>query len=99
MQIPAASDGKCLRYVDIGHTLGSTGSCCCPSTPVSGRWSGVGASTRQALVSLPEEVRRAVRWEIRRDLGDTGGPIGIEMEGGLPAVGANRAHTMPGVRT
>lgn len=39
-----------------------------------------GASTGQALVSLPEEVRRAVRQEIRRGLGDTGGPIGIEVE-------------------
>jgi ubiquinone/menaquinone biosynthesis C-methylase UbiE len=39
-----------------------------------------GASTGQALVALPEEVRRAVREEIRRDLGDTGGPIGIEVE-------------------
>jgi hypothetical protein len=39
-----------------------------------------GGSSGQALVSLPEEVRRAVREEIRRDLGDAGGPIGIEVE-------------------
>jgi hypothetical protein len=42
---------------------------------------GQGAgSPGQALVSLPEEVRRAVREEVRRDLGDTGGPIEIEVE-------------------
>jgi ubiquinone/menaquinone biosynthesis C-methylase UbiE len=39
-----------------------------------------GGSSGQALVSLPEEVRHAVREEIRRDLGDTGGPIRIEVE-------------------
>lgn len=37
-------------------------------------------SPGQALVSLPEAARRAVREEVRRDLGDTGGPIGIEVE-------------------
>ncbi len=39
-----------------------------------------GGSSGQALVSLPAEVRRAVREEIRRDLGDTGGPVEIEVE-------------------
>jgi len=39
-----------------------------------------GASTGQALVSLPEGVRRAVREEVRRDLGDTDAAIGIEVE-------------------
>ena len=39
-----------------------------------------GGSPGQALVSLPEEIRRAVREEVRRDVGDTGGPIEIEVE-------------------
>jgi|SRR4051812_33357378 hypothetical protein len=39
-----------------------------------------GASTGQALVSLPEETRRAVREQVRRDLRDTGGAIEIEVE-------------------
>jgi ubiquinone/menaquinone biosynthesis C-methylase UbiE len=39
-----------------------------------------GGSPGQALVSLSEETRRAVREEVRRDLGDTGGPIEIEVE-------------------
>lgn len=39
-----------------------------------------GASTGQALAALPEEIRRAVREEVRRDLGDTGGPIEVEAE-------------------
>jgi SAM-dependent methyltransferase len=34
----------------------------------------------QAYVVLPEAERRAVREEVRRNLGDTGGPIGIEVE-------------------
>jgi ubiquinone/menaquinone biosynthesis C-methylase UbiE len=37
-------------------------------------------SSGQAFVSLPEAVRHAVREEVRRDLGDTGGPIEIEVE-------------------
>ena len=41
-----------------------------------------GASTGQALAALPEEIRRAVREEVRRDLADTGGPI--EAEGRVP---------------
>lgn len=39
-----------------------------------------GASTGQALATLPEEIRRTVRDEVRRDLGDTGGPIDVEAE-------------------
>jgi ubiquinone/menaquinone biosynthesis C-methylase UbiE len=34
----------------------------------------------QAFVSLPEDVRRAVREDIQRGLGDTGGPIELEVE-------------------
>ena len=34
----------------------------------------------QAFVRLPEEVRRAVREEVRRDLDDRGGPSNIEVE-------------------
>ena len=41
-----------------------------------------GASTGQALAALPEEIRRAVREEARRDLADTGGPI--EAAGRVP---------------
>lgn len=39
-----------------------------------------GASTGQALAVLPEDIRRAVREEVRRDLGDTGGPVKPEAE-------------------
>ena len=39
-----------------------------------------GASTWHALLSLPEDMRRAIREEVRRDLGDMGGPVEIEME-------------------
>lgn len=42
-----------------------------------------GASTGQALASLPEEIRRAIREEVRRDLGDTGGPIEVTVEVGF----------------
>jgi ubiquinone/menaquinone biosynthesis C-methylase UbiE len=37
-------------------------------------------SPGQAFVSLPEAARHAVREEVRRDLGDTGGPIEVEVE-------------------
>ena len=37
-------------------------------------------SPGQAFVSLPEAARRAVREEIRCDLGDAGGPIKVEVE-------------------
>ena len=39
-----------------------------------------GGSTGQAFVALTEEQRRAVREEIRREVGDAGGPIGIEVD-------------------
>jgi ubiquinone/menaquinone biosynthesis C-methylase UbiE len=39
-----------------------------------------GASTGQALATLPDDIRRTVREEVRRDLGDTGGPIQVEAE-------------------
>jgi ubiquinone/menaquinone biosynthesis C-methylase UbiE len=39
-----------------------------------------GGSTGQALAALPEEIRRAVREEARRDLADTGGPVRAEAE-------------------
>ena len=39
-----------------------------------------GASTGQALAGLSDEIRQAVREEVRRDLGDTGGPIEVEAE-------------------
>jgi ubiquinone/menaquinone biosynthesis C-methylase UbiE len=39
-----------------------------------------GVSTGQVLAALPDEIRRAVRDEVRRDLGDTGGPIEVEVE-------------------
>src|SRR4051812_34891900 len=39
-----------------------------------------GGSSGQVLVSLPEETRRAVPREVRRDLCDTGGAIEIEVE-------------------
>jgi hypothetical protein len=37
-------------------------------------------SPGQAFVSLPDAARRAVREELRRQLGDTGGPIEVEVE-------------------
>jgi hypothetical protein len=37
-------------------------------------------SAGQVFVSLPEETKRAVREDVRRDVGDTGGPIQIEVE-------------------
>ena len=39
-----------------------------------------GASTGQALAALPEEIRRAVREEVRGDLADKGGPVEAEAE-------------------
>jgi ubiquinone/menaquinone biosynthesis C-methylase UbiE len=39
-----------------------------------------GGSTGQALAALPEEIRRAIREEVRRNLADTGGPIEAEAE-------------------
>ena len=39
-----------------------------------------GASTGQALAALPEEIRRAVREEVRGALADSGGPVKAEAE-------------------
>ena len=39
-----------------------------------------GGSPGQAFVSLPKDIQRAVREEVRSDLCDTGGPIEIEVE-------------------
>ena len=39
-----------------------------------------GGSTGQALAALPEEIRRAIREEARRDLADAGGPVRAEAE-------------------
>ena len=39
-----------------------------------------GGSTGQALASLPEPTRRAIREEMRRALGGDGGPVNIEVE-------------------
>jgi len=37
-------------------------------------------SSGQIFVSLPPDTQRAVREDVRRDVGDTGGPIEIEVE-------------------
>jgi ubiquinone/menaquinone biosynthesis C-methylase UbiE len=39
-----------------------------------------GASTGQALAALPVDIRHAVREEVRRDLGNTDGPVEVQME-------------------
>jgi ubiquinone/menaquinone biosynthesis C-methylase UbiE len=39
-----------------------------------------GASTGQALAALPDDIRHAVREEVRRDLGNTDGPVEVHME-------------------
>src|SRR5262249_33302194 len=39
-----------------------------------------GGSSGQAYLTLPEAERRAVREEVKRNLGDTDGPIGIDVE-------------------
>ena len=39
-----------------------------------------GGSSGQVYVALPEAERQAVREEVRRNVRDTGGPIGIEVE-------------------
>ena len=51
-----------------------------PSRLISNHSSKGGGSSGQVYVLLPEEERRAVREEVRRNVGDTGGPIGIEVE-------------------
>ena len=44
--------------------------------PVEQGW----GSSGQVFAALPEEIKRAVRQDVRRDVGDTGGPIQIEVE-------------------
>jgi ubiquinone/menaquinone biosynthesis C-methylase UbiE len=39
-----------------------------------------GASTGQALATLPEDIRLSVREEVRRGLGNTDGPVEVQME-------------------
>ena len=39
-----------------------------------------GGSSGQAYVALPEAERQAVREEVRRNVGDTGGSVGIDVE-------------------
>ena len=39
-----------------------------------------GGSSGQAYLALPETERRAVREEVRRNVGDTGGSVGIDVE-------------------
>jgi hypothetical protein len=39
-----------------------------------------GGSSGQAYVMLPEQERRAVREEVRRNVGDMGGPIAVDVE-------------------
>jgi hypothetical protein len=34
----------------------------------------------QEYVALPEDIRRAVREEVRREVGDSGGPVELAME-------------------
>jgi hypothetical protein len=46
-----------------------------------------GASTGQALAALPEEIRRAVREEVRRDLADKGGPVEAQAEYRMASAG------------
>ena len=47
-----------------------------------------GASTGQTFAGLPEEVRRAVREEVRRDLADSGGPVEAEAEYRIASAGS-----------
>jgi ubiquinone/menaquinone biosynthesis C-methylase UbiE len=42
-----------------------------------------GGSTGQAYVGLPQKLRTRVREELRRSLGDTGGPVHIDVEFGF----------------
>ncbi len=50
-----------------------------------------GASTGQALASLPEATRQAIRTEMRQALGDTDGPVTIEVENRF-ASGRKKRH-------
>ena len=37
----------------------------------------------QKYVALPDNIRHAVREQVRREIGDTGGPIEVEVETGF----------------
>jgi hypothetical protein len=39
-----------------------------------------GASTGQAYLALPQSIHDGVRKDVQRSLGDTGGPVDIEVE-------------------
>ena len=39
-----------------------------------------GVREEAALATLPEDIRRAIREEVRLDLADTGGPVKAEAE-------------------
>jgi hypothetical protein len=39
-----------------------------------------GGSTGEAYITLPDETRRAVREAVRQELGDTGGPVELDVE-------------------
>ena len=67
-------------FMDI-ETNTETHSFVLPSfTAYYGPFERGGGSTGQALASLSEETRYAVRQEMRQALGDTGGPVTIEVE-------------------
>jgi hypothetical protein len=53
-----------------------------------GQFERGGASTSQALAILPDDIRRAVRAEVRRDFRDTSRPIAES-----PVAGARRQYT------
>jgi SAM-dependent methyltransferase len=45
-----------------------------------GPFEGGGGSTGQAYLGLPEDQRRAVREQVRREVGGAGGPVAIETD-------------------
>jgi SAM-dependent methyltransferase len=52
----------------------------------------------QEYLALPEGMRRAVREEVRRDVGDTGGPIEVKVEVRIASGGDNAAPPAMGRR-
>jgi ubiquinone/menaquinone biosynthesis C-methylase UbiE len=52
----------------------------------------------QEYLALPEGMRRAVREEVRRDVGDTGGPIEVKVEVRIASGGDNAAPPATGRR-
>jgi hypothetical protein len=57
-----------------------------------------GCSTGQALVGLSEDIRRAVREEARRGLGDTGGPVNRKPSTELPVDCVNEREAESALR-